>query len=144
MTEHLSDAADRLSRRRVRILTAVMILFAVQQANVSVNPPTRTVEMVGLLAWLFMATALLMVLRTGGMLLRDPAVRALANDDVTRANRAEGIEWGFFGAMGGAILLSVVAALTETPVLVALRLVIMLGLFTATFRFVTLEKRALG
>lgn len=144
MTENLADDADRLSRRRVRILTAVMILFAVQQANVSVSPPTRTVEMVGLFAWLFMATALLMVLRTGGMLLRDPAVRALANDEVTRANRAEAIEWGFFGAMAMAILLSIVAALTETPVLIALRLVILLGLFTATFRFVTLEKRALG
>lgn len=144
MTENLSDAADRLSRSRVRILTAVMVIFAVQQANVSVVPPTRTVEVVGLLAWLLMATALLLVLRTGGMLLRDPALRALANDEVTRANRAEAVEWGFFGAMAGAILLSGVAALTETPVLVALRLVILLGLFTATFRFVTLEKKALG
>jgi ABC-type microcin C transport system permease subunit YejB len=139
-----ADAADRLSRKRVRILTAVMIVFAVQQANVSVVPPTRTVEMVGLLAWLFMAAMLLLILRTGGMLLRDPALRALANDEVTQANQAEAIEWGFFAAMAVAIGLSVVAAFTATPVLIALRLVILLGLFTATFRFVTLEKRALG
>lgn len=139
-----ADAADRLSRKRVRILTAVMIVFAVQQANVSVVPPTRTVEMVGLLAWLFMAAMLLLILRTGGMLLRDPALRALANDEVTQANRAAAIEAGFIAAMATAIILSVVAAFTATPVLIALRLVILLGLFTATFRFVTLEKRALG
>ena len=121
-----------------------MIVFAVQQANVSVVPPTRTVEMVGLLAWLFMAAMLLLILRTGGMLLRDPALRALANDEVTQANRAAAIEAGFIAAMATAIILSGVAAFTATPVLIALRLVILLGLFTATFRFVTLEKRALG
>ena len=139
-----AEAADRLSRRRVRILTAVMVIFAVQQANVSVVPPTRTVEMVGLFAWLFMASALLLILRTGGMLLREPELRRLANDDIAQANRAEAIAWGFFGAMAMAIGLSVVAALTATPVLVALRLVILIGLFSATYRFVQLEKRALG
>lgn len=144
MTENLSDAADRLSRSRVRILTAVMVIFAVQQATVSVVPPTGTVEMVGLLAWLFMAAMLLMILRTGGMLLRDPALRALANDEVTQANRAEAIDWGFSAAISTAIALSVVAAFTATPVLIALRIVILLGLFTAISRFVTLEKQALG
>ena len=108
-TNDKAEAADRLSRSRVRILSAVMIVFAIQQANVSVQPPTRTVELVGLLAWLFMASCLLLILRTGGMLLRNRELRALANDEVTRANRAEAIEWGFFGAMGVAIILSVVA-----------------------------------
>lgn len=139
-----SELADRLSRSRVRILTALMVIFGVQQANVSVQPPTRTVEIVGLFAWLFLAACLLMILRTGGMLLRKPELRRLANDEVTRANRAAAIEWGFFAAMAAAIGLSVVAAFTATPVLVALRLVIMLGLFVATFRFVTLERQALG
>lgn len=139
-----ADAADRLSHKRVRILTAVMVIFATQQATISVVPPTRAVEMVSLLAWLFLASALLVILRTGGMLLRQPELRRLANDEVTQANRAEAIEAGFFGAMATAIALSVVAAVTATPVLIALRLVILIGLFVATFRFVQLEKRALG
>ena len=139
-----ADAADRLSRQRVRILTALMVVFAVQQANVSVSPPTRLVEMVGLCAWLFMATCLLIVLRTGGMLLRSPELRRLANDEVTQANRAEAFEWGFTGAVAVAIVMSLVAAVTATPVLVALRLVILVGLYAATFRFVQLERQALG
>jgi len=139
-----AEAADRLSRRRVRILSAVMVLFAVQQATISVNPPTRTVEIVSLAAWLVMAFALMMNLRTGGLFLRRPELRALANDEVTRANRAEATEWGFFAAISTAIALSVVAALTATPVMMALRLVILLGLFIATYRFVELEKQALG
>lgn len=139
-----ADAADRLSRRRVRILTALMVVFGVQQANVSLNPPTRLVEIVGLCGWLMMAAALLFVLRTGGMLLRSQELRRLTNDEVTQANRAEAYEWGFTAAICGAILLSLVAAFTATPVLIALRLVILLGLFTAIFRFVQLERRALG
>jgi len=139
-----AEAADRLSRKRVRILTAVMVVFAVNQANLTVTPPQRTVEFVGLATWLLMATALLVVLRTGGMLLRAPEVRRLANDEVTRANRAEAMEAGFLAAIMAAIILSVVAAITATPVLIALRIVILLGLFVATIRFVQLEKRALG
>jgi len=141
---HPAEAADRLSRRRVRVLTAVMVLFSVQQVQVSVTPPTRLVEMVSLFAWLALATVLLLILRTGGMPLRDPALRRLANDEVTAANRSEAMEWGFAGAVSTAIALSVVAAFTETPVLIALRLVILIGLFPAIYRFVQLEKRALG
>lgn len=139
-----AEAADRLGRKRVSILTAVMVVFAVNQAYLTVTPPRRTVEFVGLAAWLVMATALLAVLRTGGMLLRSPEVRRLANDEVTRANRAEAMEAGFLAAILSAIVLSIVAAITATPVLIALRIVILLGLYVATIRFVQLEKRALG
>lgn len=139
-----ANAADRLSRERVRILTALMVAFAAQQATVSVNPPTRLVEMVGLGASLLMAACLLVMLRTGGMMLRAPELRRLANDEVTQANRGEAFEWGFTGAMAMAIMLSVVAALTATPVLVALRLVVLVGLYAATFRFVQLENQALA
>lgn len=78
-----------------------------------------------------------------GLMLCDPAVRRLANDDVTRANRTDALERGFFAAASTAIIMSVIAALTATPVLVALRLVFLLGLFTAIFRFVSLEKQIL-
>lgn len=139
-----AEAADRLSRKRVRVLTAVMVMFAASQANLSVVPPQRTVEMVGLIAWLLIATALLIVLQTGGMLLRSPELRRLANDEVTRANRAEAMESGFIAAIATAVGMSIVAAITATPVMIALRLVILIGLFVATFRFVQLEKRALG
>jgi len=138
------EAADRLSRSRVRILTVLMIFFAVQQANQPVTPPTRAVEWVGLGAWLVMALVLLLVLQTGGMWLRPRAARELSNDETTRAHRGEAMEWGFTGAIATAIAGSVIAALTEMPALVALRLVLLVGLFVATFRFVALEKRALG
>lgn len=143
MTTTTAEAADRLSRRRVRMLTVMVIYLCVQQAVVAVHP-TRTVELVALFGWLFLAGAILFVLHTGGALLRSPALRRLADDEVTRANRASAYAWGFTAAMSGAIVMSVVAALTETPVLVALRIVILLGIFTAIVRFVTLERRALA
>jgi hypothetical protein len=139
-----AELADRLSRTRVRILTALMIVFAVNQAMIVVDQPTRTVELVSLYSWLFMAFALLMVLRSGGLYLREPSLRALADDEVTRANRAEATDWGFSAAMIFAICLSVIASLTAMPVLFALKMVLLAGLFTATFRFVALERKALA
>lgn len=139
-----AEAADRLSLRRVRAMTAVMILFAVQSAQAVADRPQRTVEFVALFGWLAMAMMLMLVLRTGGMWLRDPAVRALANDDVTRANRAEAAEWGFSAAILVAAVGVVTASLTAMPALFALRMVILVGLFTATMRFVRLERAALA
>ena len=39
-----AEAADRLSARRVRVMTAVMIIFAAQSARPPVDMPQRTVE----------------------------------------------------------------------------------------------------
>lgn len=139
-----AEAADRLSVRRVRVLTAVMIIFAAQSARPPVDMPQRTVEYVGHYAWLVLALVMLLILRTGGMWLRDPVARRLANDEVTRANRADAMEWGFSAAMATAIVGAVVASLTAMPAIFALRMVILAGLFMATFRFVRLERDALA
>ena len=138
------EKADRLSRRRVRVLNVLMIFFALQSARSPVDLPFRTVDSVGHLGWLVMALVLMLVLSTGGMWLRDPAVRALANDDVTRANRADAMEWGFTGAISVAIAGAVIASFTAMPALFALRMVILVGLFVAVMRFVRLERAALG
>jgi hypothetical protein len=139
-----ADAADRLSARRVRVLTTVMIVFAVQSARPPVDMPHRAVDFVGHFAWLVLAAVLLLVLRTGGMWLRNPAVRRLADDEVTRANRAEAMEWGFAAAMGVAILGAIIASFTAMPTIFALRMVLLAGLFMATIRFVQLERAALA
>ncbi len=139
-----AEAADRLSRRRVRVLQVVMILFAAQAGRPQIDMPDRAVEYVGHFAWLVMAFVLFMVLRTGGFWLRDPALRRLANDEVTQAHRAEAMEWGFTAAMATAIGGCVVASLTAMPSVFAFKLVILIGLFVAVFRFVKLERAALG
>lgn len=138
------EKADRLSRRRVRVLNVVMIFFALQSARSPVDLPFRNVDHFAHFAWLAMALVLMLVLSTGGMWLRDPAVRALANDDVTRANRADAMEWGFTAAISVAIAGAVIASFTAMPALFALRMVILVGLFVAVMRFVGLERAALG
>ncbi|MBB3860141.1 hypothetical protein GGQ88_001402 [Novosphingobium hassiacum] len=139
-----AEAADRLSLRRVRALQVVMILFAAQAGRPQVDMPDRAVEYVGHFAWLVMALVLFMVLRTGGFWLRNPELRALANDEVTRAHRAEAMEWGFTAAILVAIGGCVVASLTAMPSVFAFKLVILIGLFVAVFRFVKLERAALA
>lgn len=139
-----AEAADRLSRRRVRAMSVLMIFFALQSARWPADLPFRNVDYVGHIAWLVMAVVLMLVLRTGGMWLRNPGLRALADDEVTRANRAEAMEWGFSAAISVAILGAAVASLTAMPALFALRMVILVGLFMAVMRFIHLERVALA
>lgn len=138
-----AEAADRLSRNRVHLLQWMMVLFAVEGLP-QVNMPDRMVEYVRHFAWLVIAVVLFMALRTGGFWLRDPALRALADDEVTRANRAEAMEWGFTATMAVAIIGCGVASLTAMPSIFAFKLVILSGLFVATFRFIKLERAALA
>jgi hypothetical protein len=139
-----AEAADRLSRRRVRVLNVLLIFFALQSARLPVDIPHRAVEYVGLFGWLAMALVMMLVLSTGGMWLRDPEVRRLADDEVTRANRREAMEWGFTAAIGLAIAGTIIASLTAMPAVFALRTVVFLGLFIAIVRFVRLERAALA
>lgn len=139
-----ANVADRLSRRRVRVLRGAMIIFAAQSALLPVDMPKRVVEFVGLVAWLAMAQMLMLVLTTGGLWLRDPQVRQLVDDEVTRANRARAMEWGFSAAVPVAIVGAIIASLTRMPAVFGFRMVVLISLFAAIDRFVRLERAALG
>lgn len=140
-----TDLADRYSKRRARLLPMLAVFFLAQQASYfSRIPGERLVDQVRVGAWVVMSAVLLLVLITGGAWIRSAAVRALMNDEVTRANRASAMQFGFALAMGGAIAAYPFIDQLALNARQVIHLIVSLGLAAAVLRFGMLERRALG
>ena len=146
MTEHSDvETADRLSRRRSRLLPVMAIVFIAGQAvYFGEAEPLRTVDTVRIGAWLVWALALLLLLATGGGFLRRKSVRALMEDDVTRDNRRRGVALGFWAAMLSAIAVYALTMVEPVAAREAVHIVLTTGIGAALLRFAFLERRALG
>jgi hypothetical protein len=99
-----AETADRVSRKRARVIPVLAIVFvAGQAAYFSQDGTARIVDHVRIGAWLIWSVTLLTFLATGGGFIYSRKVRALMNDEVTRANRMRGYATGFWAASGSAI-----------------------------------------
>jgi hypothetical protein len=144
MTQEADVAtAERLGRRRARMLPVLGVFFLTQQAAFFANPPgERAVDHVRIGAWVVMSAVLLFVLHTGGGLFRSPAVRAMLNDEPTRANRASAMHWGFLAAMIAGIVLYVAQGVSAFTAREIIHLIVSAGMVAALVRFGMLERRA--
>jgi hypothetical protein len=137
------EQAERLGRRRARMLPVLAVFFLTQQVAFFSNPPAeRAVDHVRIGAWVVMSAAILFALHTGGALFRSPAVRAMLNDEPTRANRAAAMHWGFVAAMVAGIAVYVVQGAVQLTTREAIHLIVSAGLVAALMRFGMLERRA--
>jgi hypothetical protein len=138
--------ADRLGRKRARMLPFLAVIFLTQQASFfsldDQSNLTRTVDHVKVSAWLVLTIVLLAALWTGGFWLRSRAVRALMDDEVTRANRASALSLGFLLSMVAAIILYIVAMVQPIGIKLALHTIVTAGITGALIRFGMLERRA--
>jgi len=140
------ETADRLTRRRARMLPVLAIIFLTQQASYFasvVEDGTRTVDHVKIGAWLVLSIVMLLALTTGGFWFKPARIRALMDDEVTRANRTEGFRIGFLAAMISAIVLYFVTLFEPVSGREAIHIVMTVGLAAALLRFGSLERRAL-
>ena len=143
-----SDAAkaERLSRRRARALPVLAIIFISQQINYFTGSGSgsggRTVDHIHISAWIVLAIVMLLALTTGGGWIYSRSVRALANDESTRAHRDDSFRIAFLAAMTSCILLYVVSLFEVLDGRDAVHLVMTVGIATALLRFAWLERRA--
>ena len=142
----LSEEAERLSRRRARMMPFLALILITQQGAfaVAADSPRRSVDYMTLGAWLLLAGVILAALVTGGFWLKPRPVRDLMDDDVTKANRASALALGFVLSMATAMVLYVVNFVEEVPAGIAIHVIVTCGLAAAMFRFGLLERRALG
>src|SRR4051794_40205783 len=108
MTASDIETADRLARRRARALPVLAIVFLAQQVTYFSTQGvdgTRIVDHLKVAAWLVLSVVMLLALATGGFWFRPKAVRALMDDEPTRANRTEAFRIGFLVTMAGAVAL---------------------------------------
>lgn len=140
------ETADRLTRRRARMLPMLAIIFLSQQVTYfagRIEDGSRTVDHVKIAAWLVLSIVMLLALTTGGFWFKPKAVRALMDDEVTRANRTDAFRVGFLLTMIAAIALYFVTLFEPVGGREAIHILMTVGLAAALLRFGFLERRAL-
>jgi Na+/proline symporter len=146
MTRSDHEEAERLGRRRARQWPPLAAILLAQQATFfSLDEPDRamrTVDWVRAGGWLALSLVLLAALWTGGYWFKPRAVRALMDDEVTRANRASARALGYLLAMLVAIGLYLTSLFEPVEMRLAMHTVVSAGIATALLRFGLLERRA--
>jgi hypothetical protein len=138
------DEAERLSSQRPGMLMVMTGMFLFQQFAYFTQPPAtgRAVDYVRIGAWIFLALVVLAALLTGGFWQKSKAVRALMEDDVTRANRADALRLGFGLAMAAAIGLFAFSGPGGLTAREVIHIIVSAGLGASLLRFGFLERRA--
>jgi ABC-type Fe3+ transport system permease subunit len=139
------EKAERLSRRRARMLPILAIVYIGQQATFFAGdglPPERPVDHVKIGAWLVLSLILLLALATKGFAFQSKEVRDLMEDENTRANRASGMTFGFVFAMVAGMVLYFLDQFEPITAREAIHIMLSLGLGAALVRFGMLERRA--
>jgi hypothetical protein len=130
------------------MMPVLAAVFLAQQASYwsgpHVDEGSRMVNHVAVSGYIAMSTVLLILLSTGGGWFRGAQVRALTNDESTRANRAEGFRVGFLATMIGAIALYVISLFEPLGGREAIHVLMTIGIAAALLRFGLLERRALA
>lgn len=140
------ERAERLGRRRVRLFAVQAILFVSWQGlffSRDSEAPMRAVDSVKISAWFVWALALLLLLATGGTLLRGRKVRALLNDELTRRNRAQAYVAGFWAAAVSAVGLYLVDLVEVVTTREAIHLILSAAIGSALITFAARERRGL-
>ena len=144
MTQSDIETAERLGRRRTQMLPAMAAIFAAQQAVffIPADNASRLVDKVAVGGWILLSAVLVLLLWNGGAWLHSKSVRALLNDDVTRAHRGEALSLGFVLSMGVALAIYATAGIEPMQVREAIHIVVSIGVVVAAVRFTMLERRA--
>ena len=140
------EKADLLSRRRARMLPALAIIFLSQQVTFFsqlTGGEHVSAERVKIGAWLVLSVLLLFGLATKGFWLESKEVRDLVDDENTRANRGEAMQWGFLFGMGSAIAVYILTMFDTVAGREAIHIVMSSGIAAALLRWSILERRAL-
>jgi protein-S-isoprenylcysteine O-methyltransferase Ste14 len=142
---NLVEQAERLSKRRARICAVLAVMFlglqAVYLSNGALHESTR-ISHFKIGAWAVNALVLLLLLATGGNLLRGRAIKNLLNDETTRAHRAVAIAWGFWTMIVTGFGLYIVQQFEAVTTREALHMLITFGTAVPLLVFSYLERRA--
>lgn len=141
------DIAERAQRVRNKMLWLAPMLFFIWQGAffsgyAHPHGPLRTVEIVSLGSHVFLAVVLLALLATGGGWKHGKVVRALLDDEATRAHRAQAYAAGFWAAALCALALYVAAPFVELPAGDIAHILLSVVVAVPALRFVMLERRA--
>lgn len=139
---NLVEKAERLGRKRAQVFYVLTIVFFAGQ-GVYFGAPEATRDSpprVG--AWLILVLLMLVLLATGGFLIRGRAVRNLLNDENARANRIAAQAVGFWATILALMAVYVESMFDPVTLNQAVHIVGTIGVGAALLTFATRERRA--
>jgi heme/copper-type cytochrome/quinol oxidase subunit 2 len=136
------EAADRMGRKRSQIFFVLaMVFFAGQTAYFTSSPATRDSHArVG--GWLILVILILLLLATGGFLLRGHKVRDLLNDETSRLNRLASQALGFWVTIITALVIYVESIFEPVSLNEGVHIIVTLGVGAALISFALRERKA--
>ena len=142
-----SQIAERAQQRRNRVLWLFPMLFFIWQGAyfssfAAPHTPFRMVEIVSLGSHLFLGLVLLFLLATGGGWRHGKVVRALLDDEATRAHRAQAYAAGFWALALCAVALYAAAPFVRLEPGEIAHILLSVAVAVPALRFVMLERRA--
>lgn len=133
-----------MGRARSRLFFVLaMVFFAGQSLYFASSEATRDSHArIG--AWLILVILILMLLATGGFLLKGRKVRDLLNDELSRANRIAAQATGFWVTVIAALVVYVESIFDPLTLNQGIHIIITLGVGAALISFAVRERRAHG
>lgn len=140
--ETIAEKAERLSRKRARMLPILALMFLSQQAAYYSNTHAGPPAMLKISAWLVLSIVLVAALATKGFWFHSKELRDLIDDENTRANRLDGMRWGFLFAMAGSVGVYIDTMFEAVTAREAVHIIMSIGIAAALIRWGVLERRA--
>ena len=144
-SKSIVDRADQISRKRaiaVALAAGVFLVIQVVTRPVFNNNPETAAHLSRIVMWAVNALALLLLLYTGGGLANKSEIRALVNDEVTRAHSKSAVAVGYWVAMVIAMGLYAYAGDNKLTGREAIYLIVTPSVAIALLTFSWLELRA--
>lgn len=136
------EKAERLGRSRSRVFFMMAMVFLLQQSVYFSTPSARDNSHFRIGAWLILVVLMLLLIATGGFLLKGWKVLDLLNDEASRQNRRRSQALGFWGAMVTAVAVYIAAIYQPIELKLALHVIVTGGIGIALLSFAALERRA--
>jgi len=140
----VAERAEQLSKRRARMLPFLALIFLSQQGTYFATPDNspHSADNVKIAAWLVLSLILVAALATKGFWLQPREVRELIDDENTRANRLDGMRWGFLFAMAAGVAVYFITMFEPVTAREAVHVIMSAGIAAALIRWGILERRA--
>jgi hypothetical protein len=136
------EKAERLGRSRSRVFFVMAMLLFVQQATYFAAPHSGRAASFHIGAWFILIVLMLLLIATGGFLLKGRKVWDLLNDETSRLNRVASQAVGFWATIIAALAVYVESLFDPMTVGEALHIIITIGVGAALISFAVRERRA--
>jgi cation transport ATPase len=136
------ETAERLGRSRSRVFFLMAIVLFSQQTMYFASPAASRASPFQIGAWFILIVLMLLLVATGGFLLKGRKVWDLLNDETSRMNRAAAQAVGFWVTIIAAMIIYVDAMFEPVTLNEALHIIVTLGVGAALISFAARERRA--